>query len=334
MNNKLQIIIVFLSVIIVAGGFLVWNKVSNKINTKAYTQVSIPVRIKSSEQLENKTPEAEKKNVSLLFGGDAMFDRYIRQVAGRKGNDFIFEKLDPVLKDNDLNIVNLEGPITDNPSVSAGSEFGARENYFFTFDKGVAGTLKKHNINLVNLGNNHILNFKEEGAKQTESYLTQARVGYFGSSITNSESRIKSYELNGLKITFVNYNQFTYQGKEKALEDIRNSKTNSDLVILYAHWGKEYETEPLESVKTLAHEFVDTGADLIIGSHPHVVQRKEIYQGKTIYYSLGNFVFDQYFQRETKEGLAVKVIIDPETKAITFKEIPLILQNNGQTWPK
>jgi poly-gamma-glutamate synthesis protein (capsule biosynthesis protein) len=101
---------------------------------------------------------------------------------------------------------------------------------------------------------------------------------------------------------------------------------------MYTHWGREYMTEPDNGEITLAHEFIDSGVDLVIGSHPHVVQTKEEYNGKIIYYSLGNFVFDQYFDPNTREGLAVEVTIDPNDKSIIAKDFPIMLGSSGQTF--
>ena len=164
---------------------------------------------------------------------------------------------------------------------------------------------------------------------QTKQYLTQAGVGFFGSPLSGDE-RMFMKEMNGVKVALVNYNQFVFQGKVKALEDIKTAKVSADVVVLYTHWGVEY-VPITEEIKELAHQFIEAGADLIIGSHPHIVQEKEVYRGKTIYYSLGNMVFDQYFSEATKQGLLVRVIIDFETKAMLFEDIPIVLRSNGQT---
>jgi poly-gamma-glutamate synthesis protein (capsule biosynthesis protein) len=164
---------------------------------------------------------------------------------------------------------------------------------------------------------------------QTKKYLEEAGIGYFGAP-TDTGNRYWIREVNGMQIAFVNYNQFVSNGKEKALADIAEAKSKSDFVVLYTHWGKEY-VPALQSVKDLAHEFVSAGADLIIGSHPHVVQEHEIYHEKTIYYSLGNLVFDQYDSEETKNGLLVRASIDVKTKAVSIEEIPVNLKSNGQT---
>ena len=136
---------------------------------------------------------------------------------------------------------------------------------------------------------------------------------------------------NGLKIAFLNYNQFEQDAEKKTLEDIKTAQNSkADEIILYTHWGKEFVPEAADDIKNLAHEFVDAGVDLIIGTHPHVIQNKEEYRGKMIYYSLGNFIFDQYFSPETQKGMLVQVEID-SSKKMQFKESYVKIQNNGQT---
>ncbi|MCX6766145.1 MAG: CapA family protein [Candidatus Moranbacteria bacterium] len=325
-------VFLLLAVLIAAGGFLFFSR--SKWSTE---EIRVSGEIDSvHESVAEKQESVEE--IKILFLGDIMFDRYIRQVAKRKGYDFVFQDVDNLLKEKDLVVANLEGPLTDNKSVSATSEFGERNNYIFTFDPQVAPILKNHNINLINLGNNHILNFRQNGLEQTKKYLSDAGVKYF----CDKDIRYTLYKIpaspaggHNTTLSFVCYNQFESDAVEKALADIGEVKKSADVVILYAHWGKEYETKADAKQKELAHKFIDAEADLIIGSHSHVVQEKEIYQGKTIYYSLGNFIFDQYFNSETMKGLAVETIINPVTKDIKFKEHQLQMKNNGQTeWKK
>ncbi|MFA6383100.1 MAG: CapA family protein [Parcubacteria group bacterium] len=269
--------------------------------------------------------------IKILFLGDLMFDRWIRQVGEKKGDNFVFDKIKNLLQGEDLVVGNLEGPITDKASVSVASVFGSKENYIFTFPPQTAVDLFQENIKLVNIGNNHILNQGQVGLASTEDFLKNAGVNFFGDP-QDQKYRLKIYDLNGLKIGLVNYNQFMKNAEQQTLEDIKNAKTQgADVVILYAHWGTEFVSEPEQKIKNLAHGFVDAGADLIIGSHPHVVQTKEVYRGKAIYYSLGNFIFDQYFQSETQKGMGVEAIFDPATKKIDFKEYHFSLLKNGQT---
>lgn len=313
----------FLTAALALGGFLYFSdRNHSEISPKILASKDLDAERPKTSDLEVELPS----EVKLLFVGDIMLDRYIRQVAEKKGYDFVFGDTYGILKDNDLVIGNLEGPITDNESRSVNSEFESKDNYVFTFNPETAAVLNKHNIKLVNLGNNHILNFGESGLEQTKKYLDEAGVGYF----CTDDLRFRIYDLGRNKIAFVCYNQFEKEGVERAEGDIREIKGEADVVILYAHWGKEYETKTDARQKDLARKFIDAGADLIIGSHPHVVQEKEVYNGKTIYYSLGNFIFDQYFDPNVAEGLTVEVVINSGGN-MQFTEYQLQMKNNGQT---
>lgn len=272
-----------------------------------------------------------QNTVSILFVGDIMFDRYIRQVTDRHGYAFPFQKVESLLRDNDLAVANLEGPITNSQSVSLASKMGEKNNYIFTFDPKVGQALVGENIKLVNIGNNHITNFGSNGIESTRNYLMQAGVGFFGDP-EKSDGRIAFENIKGLKIAFVNYNQFILNAQQKTIEDINKSKkANADIIIVYTHWGKEFVDKPDQKIQDLAHEFIDAGVDLIIGSHPHVVQTKEEYKGKMIYYSLGNFIFDQYFDLHTREGMIVLTTINTSSKEIEAKEFQVKMDSNGQT---
>ena len=120
---------------------------------------------------------------TVLFAGDMMFDRTIRTTTDEKGGDYIFSCIGPILRDADFVVANLEGPITSTSSVSVGSIVGGKNNYTFTFPVLTARLLYEHNIRIVNIGNNHILNFGTWGLEETKRYLDAAGVGYFGDSM-------------------------------------------------------------------------------------------------------------------------------------------------------
>ena len=239
-------------------------------NTNA--QISYPEKITLPKIIVK-----EKQDIQLLFVGDLMFDRGIRYYANLNGgNDYIFDKIHSTLLQNDLVIANLEGPITDNKSISSGTIPGSTNNYYFTFDKSVANTLFNQNIKLVNLGNNHILNFDYQGLKSTEEYLTKANVDYFGAPGSNNSS---IQDISGVKVAFISYDQFNLSQPEEVIAKIAKLKLESDIVIIFSHWGEEYQLTQSENQTELAHQFIDAGADLIIGSHPHVIQPIEEYIG-------------------------------------------------------
>lgn len=269
----------------------------------------------------------QSTEIKLLFAGDMMLDRYIRQIADKNGGyDYIFAPLTDLFVDQDLVIVNLEGPITENKSISAGSEIGSSKNYIFTFDPSVVQTIYDNNIRLVNLGNNHILNFGKQGLESTKKILADGGIGYFGN--VGENDFISTMEINNKKLAFINYNQFVKNNLAEILENIQNLKINNNYVFVYAHWGNEY-SQSSTNQQNLAHQFIEAGADAVIGSHPHVVQKSEIYNGKKIYYSLGNFIFDQYFSADTQKGLLVELTIKDDQ--FNFKDLPIVLLPNGQT---
>ncbi len=282
----------------------------------------------NSEMARIKTDNIDSK-VEMFFVGDLMLDRYNRQLIQMHGAEWITKEINHLFLDNDLNVVNLEGPITREKSVSVGSKEGAKNNYVFTFDpKNTNEFLKYNKLNLINLGNNHVLNFGKDGLDYTKGFLLTKKVEFFGDIKNEGAGYIKK-NINGTKVSFVSYNQFGGNGFDSVLKNIENLEESSDITIVYTHWGQEYKLNENESQKKRAHNMIDVGADLIIGSHPHVVQSIENYKGKTIFYSLGNFVFDQYFSKDTMIGLGVKAFVDKEND-LTFELIPLELTKGGQ----
>jgi poly-gamma-glutamate synthesis protein (capsule biosynthesis protein) len=279
------------------------------------------------------TPRPEPSTLKVMFAGDMMFDRNIRLAAEERilaanpeasraaalnqvDYNFVLEdKLRSLLGAQDLVIANLEGPITDTTSLSASTEPGSTNNFFFTFDPAVVEVLIANNVWLVNLGNNHILNFDLDGLKQTDSYLQAAGVEWFGwvgsENLYANWNRLSTvWEKHGFKLGLVNYNQFGSQPLETAVAEVERLVDEVDWLIVYPHWGLEYQTKANAVIQQQAHQFIEAGADTVIGAHPHVIQQVEEYQGKKIYYSLGNFIFDQYFQPEVKQGLLVQLEFD------------------------
>ena len=317
--KKLILVIFFLSTGIIASLFFIKENV-----------ISISDTSNVNKNIISNTGD-KTKNIKIFFVGDMMFDRYIRQTSEKYGYLFLFKEVETLFESSDLVIGNLEGPITDNDSVSLNTIMGEKNNYVFTFDPEVVSVLVNNNIKLVNIGNNHIANFGSSGIESTRNYLKQSKVSFFGDP-ERDNNRIALENIKGLKISFVNYNQFIPNGEQKTFNDISRSKNlKSDFIVVYTHWGTEFKDSPSEYNKELAHKFIDAGADLVVGSHPHVVQPKEEYKGKMIYYSIGNFIFDQYFDPNAQKGLAIEVEVNPNTKKSTVKEYPIRLKKSGQT---
>ncbi|MEA1926523.1 MAG: CapA family protein [Patescibacteria group bacterium] len=335
--EKKIIIAILLGLCLLFGGAVVFyfierNSARNNIKESSVNKQVEPPALNSTDEEEKNLPVENDKTVKILFGGDIMLDRYIRTVIELRSFDYIIEDIKPLLNEADFVVANLEGSITGNQSVSVGSGSDERNNFVFTFPKNVIPDLYKNNISVVNIGNNHILNFGHDGLEQTREALKKAGIKYFGDP-ADPEYRRYIKKHNGIDIGFVCYNQFTEDGYQEALDDLSAIENEADAVIVYAHWGTEYETRSNRTQREYARTFIDKGADLIIGSHPHVVQEVETYKNKTIFYSLGNFIFDQYFSEETQEGLLVQAIIRKkgEDFSIITNEIPIQLNNSGKT---
>lgn len=270
--------------------------------------------------------------VTIIFGGDMMFDRSIRQYADRHGGDHLLACLDPLLNSADLAVANLEGPITDRPSISLGSLPGDSNNYTFTFPTTTAALLARHNVRYVTLGNNHILNFGWDGVRSTRDALSGSGVGYFGDPPSSTVAHVSR---GGVPIALIGYNQFAPEGWRAAASttvwQIRAARAGGELPVVFAHWGEEYSAAT-DGQRRLAHAFADAGAVLVVGAHPHVVQESERYEKTPIYYSLGNLVFDQYWNDAVSHGLLIAVTFDAAGVA-QIREMPVVLQRDRQTCP-
>ena len=271
-------------------------------------------------------------HASLLFGGDMLFDRTVRTAIQYKGGDFIFSCIDSLLQAQDAVVANLEGPITSNASLSASSTPGDPFNMTFTFPISTGGLLYRHNIRIVNLGNNHIENFGIGGVRSTMAVLASSSVDYFGDPISRS---VASVNIKGVPLVFINYNEFAGNSARNAsttISQIRSARVAGYIPVVYTHWGIEYAVTSPQYIRDLAHRFIDAGTEIVIGSHPHVVEDHEIYNGKYIYYSLGNLIFDQYWYDAVRHGLMLQIVFTP-AGVQSIKEIPIVLNRDRTTCP-
>lgn len=275
---------------------------------------------------------SEKPRAEVLFGGDMMFDRSIRVAMQEHGDDFVLSCLADTLAKADLVVANLEGPITDNPSVSVGSTPGGANNFTFTFPTSTAQLLKRHNVALVNLGNNHIMNFSRDGLLQTKRYLDEAGVKYFGDPDAGESDRVARLEIRGIPFSFVNWSDWTSDKTDHTVAQVREESEAGRVVVVYTHWGEEY-IPATERTKILARQFVDAGADIVIGSHPHVIQEHEEYNGTHIYYSLGNMIFDQYWNEDVRTGLMLDVVFNG-SDVESIREVEVYLERDRRTCVK
>ncbi|MDZ4225874.1 MAG: CapA family protein, partial [Patescibacteria group bacterium] len=213
------------------------------------------------------------------------------------------------------------GTITTNLSVAEVDNTILR----FTFPPEWAGILHEAGFDAVSLANNHALDFGEFGLEDTEHYLSEAGIAFFGSPYNETHLAIETI-FRDRTLCFVGYHELFARDPNPVIEKIKEIEPKCDYTTLFAHWGVEYEYEPSASQRELAHLFVDAGADLVIGAHPHVVQPLEIYNNVAIFYSLGNFIFDQGWRSEVKRGVMVGVELEGNVQRFTLVPVSTYLE--------
>jgi poly-gamma-glutamate capsule biosynthesis protein CapA/YwtB (metallophosphatase superfamily) len=291
-----------------------------------------------TEQQQKEVIETPKE-LTLIAVGDIMPSRNVAAKI-REHNDFNypFLKTRDLLKTGDIVFANLEAPITEGPIVKTGE-------MSFHADPGIEKALADAGFNIVSLANNHTPNYGQKGLLDSFELLNRAGIKYVGAGKTSLDAAKPVYlEKNGIKLAFLAYNDDdvvppSYAAAEnragtnfmdiaKVKQDVADAQKEADLVIVSMHSGTEYAV-PNQTQINFAYAAIDAGADLIIGHHPHVLQRVERYKDKYILYSLGNFVFDQMFSLETRQSVIVKMKLN-EHGVQDIEYIPAMIYDYAQ----
>ncbi len=269
--------------------------------------------------------DIKSQTITLISTGDIGLVRDINnEIQKRHDPNYPFLKISEYLKNADLTITNLEGPLIKNcPIVLTGFTFCGED----TNAKGLAYA----GIDAASLANNHTTNFGLEGLSQTSAILKSVNIKPFGQS-----NNIEHLNVKGKKVALVGFVELgnNWKGLNNATPSdvaklVSEAKKNADIVICAFHWGVEYTRKPTQNQISLAHIAIDSGADIILGNHSHWIQINEIYKDKFITYAQGNTVFDQDWSQETKEG----VIYRFEYKNNKFEKVDekyTIIENNSQ----
>ncbi len=255
--------------------------------------------------------------VQLSFVGDVLLDGHVETLLKEKGYAFPYTHVADMFQQDDYTIANLETPVTQrgNPVTP--------KQYVYKSPPEAIPALREAGVDLVNLANNHSMDQGQEGLLDTISVLNENEIQYVGAGADAKRAYAPVVvERNGVKMAFLGFSRVVpevswHAGKNKpgvaatydptdAVEAIRSAKKVADLVIVIAHWGKEKVDHPVDHQKKLSRAYIDAGADLIIGGHPHVLQGFESYQGKWIAYSLGNFIFTRSAHPKTWETIVLK----------------------------
>lgn len=272
--------------------------------------------ILEEETDENSEPSFEEPDsVRMVFVGDIMLARAVEWSIRSEGAGYPFAKWDAtVFADADAVIGNFEGTIREAEHIE--------QTNVMAFD-----TLPEYIQPLANAGfthlslsNNHADDFGQTTTDFTRSTIADVGIVPFGDPFGSEEfvTRIEG----DIPVSIVGFHAFNEE-TTSIVEVIRSEDAAGNFVIVYPHWGVEYDHEPSISQTTAAQIWIDAGADLIVGAHPHVVQSTEVLDGIPIVYSLGNFLFDQDFSRATQIGAVADISLSSTEITITFSPVSI-----------
>lgn len=292
----------------------------------------------------NVKPYTWNESESILkatFVGDIMMGRNVKELGERKGYSTVFDGTRHFWNESDYIVGNFESAIL---LESEEKYTKAEKNIHLETSEEAAEALSKEGFSVVTLANNHATDFSDKGLADTMNTLENNNIKYVGAGENLENASLYDItEVNGIKIANIGVSEVVpigaAAGREKGgiltttddkyLDVIRDAKTKADLVVVNVHWGDEYSFVVSKNQKKLAKDIVDAGADIVLGSHPHVVHPIELYEDSIIFYSLGNFVFDQGWSR-TKDSMLVNYSIDKNGQG-NFEIVPLRINEGTPT---
>ncbi|MDP2886421.1 MAG: CapA family protein [Ignavibacteria bacterium] len=255
--------------------------------------------------------------MSLLIFGDVNLGRTVGQELVKGNLEFPFQLVKDTLSRADVVFVNLESQLSD----QNGETQHPKYNVIFTGPPSGAKCLKEANVSVVSTANNHAFDYGMKALRETILNLQGAGVQAVGTSLDSVAGSMPAVvEREGFRIGFLAYTQFvningSWRGRIalfdslQARRDIEGLRSKADLLVVSYHGGAEYTDRPSAKLRREFQMFVEAGADLVVGHHPHYVQGIESYRGKLIFYSLGNFVFYQPQLELTQFGLGVHLTL-------------------------
>lgn len=285
--------------------------------------------------------------VRLTFSGDVTLGFHVEEWADelvKKGTPkdhalvWGFERVKALTRASDLYVANLECPFTDK-----GTKL--QKNFNFRARPELVAGLEAGGVDVVSLANNHLMDYGAEGLFDTLTVLDTAKIARFGAGRSLADARTPAIvEVKGVKVAFLGYfflgdrniepreviatnetpgvaGHFSDTAVMKQLlqADVRAAKKKADHVIPFFHWGRESHGVPEPYQVELGHAAIEAGASAVIGSHPHVLQGIELFRGKPIVYSLGNFVFGGNWNPSDKRTALVHLLVTKD--AVTKVEL-------------
>lgn len=321
MKNIRNIFIIVLIFILGFGLYLSYNMDFNFSNNE--NKISEAKNLK----IEDRKKE-DKSQVKILAMGDMIFHQpIVKNYRSNDSYDFtpIFNNISSDINEADLAIANYEGSVNSNRKLSGFP--------LFNFPKETIYSLKNSGFDLLSTANNHALDTGLDGIAETISHINESGMKNFGTLKEDGDKGI-IVEKNGIKIGLISFTDTLngmdslMRGREYSVNtfsqdvkgDVEKLKEKSDIVIVYPHWGNEYQLVPNERQIFLKEMLQEAGADIILGSHPHVLQKYEVEDKNNkkyfTIYSMGNALSNQRVENLKKSGVdtgaLIKLVIEKD----------------------
>ncbi|MCR4695339.1 MAG: CapA family protein [Pseudobutyrivibrio sp.] len=324
-------------------GKVIAQMISEKIGDvdEAKPHVEDKSQAEETEPVEEEIVEEEAEpldlTTSIVFTGDVELSEYVQANYDNGGIEAVVSpEILALLNDADITMINNEFCFSTRGQKAPDKEYNFRVNPSYV------SILTDAGVDIAGLANNHVLDYESQGLLDTFTTLTDAGIEYTGAGNTFEEaSRLVIREddkgrtygflaashvipVASWNITDASPGEFCFYDETALLQAIEEADKKVDYLFVMVHWGTEHTTELTEYQTIDGHKFIDMGAEAVIGMHSHCLQPVEIYNGKPIFYSLGNFIFNQTIK--SGGGGAVEFTID-ENDEITYRVIPIRAQN-------
>lgn len=273
--------------------------------------------------------------VTVSAAGDVNFGDGVTPTLTSEGLSYPFSGVVEAFESTDLSFVNLECCISSQGSPVPGKE------YCFEGPADSAGALAQGGIKVVSLANNHSKDYGTQAFADTLAHLKESGIAYCGAGNNATEAYSPAIlEAHGAKVAFLAFTWVVPDGwpatsttpgvatsydRARLAGSIKEAKKNADFVVVSFHWGIELATSPNGDQRSLGHLAVDSGADLVLGHHPHVVQGLELYKNRLIAYSLGNFVFSP--PREISSRSMMVLALLGRQGLVQARIVPAVIRN-------
>ena len=308
-----------------------WQDSSARALLKHVPPEEIPAAedLHSAESLQQYLDALHEPPYSVIVAGDIMLGGRAKRSVIEHGPDYPFAAVLPLLRRSPIVVGNLEGPFAEKARK-------LRRNFSYRVDPALASALARAGINVLTLANNHLLDCGRSGVLETLEILAREGLAPLGAGVNEEEAHRPVIRQAGrLRIGLLGYywNRRTAATADKpgsamdpdeSLEaDIRALQERADRIVVVFHWGVPYLRDPSAEDRAKARLAIDLGADAVVGHHPHVIQPFEVYHGRPIFFSVGNFAFGS--GNSLAEGMLVGIRFEEASTIVSA--YPLYVKN-------